>query len=210
MKLMVLDGNSLVNRAFYGVGKNQLLTTRQGLHTNAIYGFVTMLQKLLDDEKPNAVCVTFDRREPTFRHKADAAYKATRKGMPDELAEQMLPLKQVLAAMSIPCYELAGYEADDLLGTISRRCEAEGWDCVIATGDRDSLQLITDRTRVLLLPGGRNDGARNMTQKTFRAEYGFDPIHMIDLKALAGDSSDNISRYRRKDRHDAGTDLWRH
>ena len=193
MKLMVLDGNSLVNRAFYGVGKNQLLTTRQGLHTNAIYGFVTMLQKLLDDEKPNAVCVTFDRREPTFRHKADAAYKATRKGMPDELAEQMLPLKQVLAAMSIPCYELAGYEADDLLGTISRRCEAEGWDCVIATGDRDSLQLITDRTRVLLLPGGRNDGARNMTQKTFRAEYGFDPIHMIDLKALAGDSSDNIS-----------------
>ena len=193
MKLMVLDGNSLVNRAFYGVGKNRLLTTRQGLHTNAIYGFVTMLQKLLDDEKPNAVCVTFDRREPTFRHKADAAYKATRKGMPDELAEQMLPLKQVLAAMSIPCYELAGYEADDLLGTISRRCEAEGWDCVIATGDRDSLQLITDRTRVLLLPGGRNDGARNMTQKTFRAEYGFDPIHMIDLKALAGDSSDNIS-----------------
>ena len=193
MKLMVLDGNSLVNRAFYGVGKNQLLTTRQGLHTNAIYGFVTMLQKLLDDEKPNAVCVTFDRREPTFRHKADAAYKATRKGMPDELAEQMLPLKQVLAAMSIPCYELAGYEADDLLGTISRRCEADGWDCVIATGDRDSLQLITDRTRVLLLPGGRNDGARNMTQKTFRAEYGFDPIHMIDLKALAGDSSDNIS-----------------
>ena len=193
MKLMVLDGNSLVNRAFYGVGKNQLLTTRQGLHTNAIYGFVTMLQKLLDDEKPDAVCVTFDRREPTFRHKADAAYKATRKGMPDELAEQMLPLKQVLAAMSIPCYELAGYEADDLLGTISRRCEADGWDCVIATGDRDSLQLITDRTRVLLLPGGRNDGARNMTQKTFRAEYGFDPIHMIDLKALAGDSSDNIS-----------------
>ena len=93
MKLMVLDGNSLVNRAFYGVGKNRLLTTRQGLHTNAIYGFVTMLQKLLDDEKPNAVCVTFDRREPTFRHKADAAYKATRKGMPDELAEQMLPLK---------------------------------------------------------------------------------------------------------------------
>ncbi len=151
-----------------------------------------MLQKLLDDEKPNAVCVTFDRREPTFRHKADAAYKANRKGMPEELAEQMLPLKQVLDAMSIPCYELAGYEADDLLGTISRRCEAAGWECVIATGDRDSLQLITAHTRVLLLPGGRNDGARNMTQKTFRAEYGFDPIHMIDLKALAGDSSDNI------------------
>ena len=193
MKLMVLDGNSLVNRAFYGVGKNQLLTTRQGLHTNAVYGFVTMLQKLLDDEMPDAVCVTFDRREPTFRHKADAAYKATRKGMPDELAEQMLPLKQVLAAMSIPCYELAGYEADDLIGTISRKCEAEDWDCVIATGDRDSLQLITDHTRVLLLPGGRNDGARNMTKETFRTEYGFEPIRIVDLKALAGDSSDNIS-----------------
>ena len=96
MKLMVLDGNSIVNRAYYGVGKARLLTTRQGLHTNAIYGFVTMLQKLLDQEKPDAVCAAFDRREPTFRHKADAAYKANRKGMPEELAEQMLPLKQVL------------------------------------------------------------------------------------------------------------------
>ena len=119
MKLMVLDGNSLVNRAFYGVGKNQLLTTRQGLHTNTIYGFVTMLQKLLDDEKPNAVCVTFDRREPTFRHKADAAYKATRKGMPDELAEQMLPLKQVLAAMSIPCSAPSAAGARRRAGTAS-------------------------------------------------------------------------------------------
>ena len=109
MKLMVLDGNSIVNRAYYGVGKARLLTTRQGLHTNAIYGFVTMLQKLLDQEKPDAVCAAFDRREPTFRHKADAAYKANRKGMPEELAEQMLPLKQVLDAMSVPCYELSGY-----------------------------------------------------------------------------------------------------
>lgn len=193
MKLMVLDGNSIVNRAYYGVGKARLLTTRQGLHTNAIYGFVTMLQKLLDQEKPDAVCVAFDRREPTFRHKADAAYKANRKGMPEELAEQMLPLKQVLDAMSVPCYELSGYEADDLIGTISRKCEAAGWDCTIATGDRDSLQLITAHTHVRLLTGGKGpDGDRCMTESTFRAEYGFDPIHMIDLKALAGDSSDNI------------------
>ena len=194
MKLMVLDGNSIVNRAYYGVGKARLLTTRQGLHTNAIYGFVTMLQKLLDQEKPEAVCVTFDRREPTFRHKADAAYKANRKGMSEELAEQMLPLKQVLAAMSIPCYELSGYEADDLIGTISRKCEAAGWECAIATGDRDSLQLITPRTHVRLLTGGKGpDSDRCMDEKAFREEYGFAPIHMIDLKALAGDSSDNIS-----------------
>ena len=193
MKLMVLDGNSIVNRAYYGVGKARLLTTRQGLHTNAIYGFVTMLQKLLDQEKPDAVCAAFDRREPTFRHKADAAYKANRKGMPEELAEQMLPLKQVLDAMSVPCYELSGYEADDLIGTISRKCEAAGWDCTIATGDRDSLQLITAHTHVRLLTGGKGpDSDRCMTESTFRAEYGFDPIHMIDLKALAGDSSDNI------------------
>ena len=193
MKLMVLDGNSIVNRAYYGVGKARLLTTRQGLHTNAIYGFVTMLQKLLDQEKPDAVCAAFDRQEPTFRHKADAAYKANRKGMPEELAEQMLPLKQVLDAMSVPCYELSGYEADDLIGTISRKCEAAGWDCTIATGDRDSLQLITAHTHVRLLTGGKGpDGDRCMTESTFRAEYGFDPIHMIDLKALAGDSSDNI------------------
>ncbi len=194
MKLMVLDGNSIVNRAYYGVGKARLLTTRQGLYTNAIYGFVTMLQKLLDEEDPDALCVTFDRREPTFRHKADAAYKANRKGMPDELAMQMLPLKQVLAAMAIPCYELSGYEADDLIGTISRKCEHSGWDCVIATGDRDSLQLITSRTRVRLLTGGKGpDSDRNMTEDAFKTLYGFDPIHMIDLKALAGDSSDNIS-----------------
>ena len=192
MKLMVLDGNSIVNRAHYGVGKTRLLTTRQGLFTNAIYGFVTMLQKLLDEEKPDAVCVAFDRREPTFRHKADDTYKANRRGMPDELAQQMIPLKEVLDAMSIPRYELSGYEADDLIGTVSRRCEADGWDCVIATGDRDSLQLITPHTRVRLLTG-KGDAARNFTEESFRAEYGFDPIHMIDLKALAGDSSDNIS-----------------
>ena len=193
MKLMVLDGNSIVNRAYYGVGKARLLTTRQGLHTNAIYGFVTMLQKLLDQEKPDAVCAAFDRQEPTFRHKADAAYKANRKGMPEELAEQMLPLKQVLDAMSVPCYELSGYEADDLIGTISRKCEAAGWDCTIATGDRDSLQLITAHTHVRLLTGGKGpDGDRCMTESTFRAEYGFDPIHIIDLKALMGDASDNI------------------
>ena len=190
MKLMVLDGNSIVNRAYYGI---RPLTTRQGLYTNAIYGFVTTLQRLLDEEKPEALCVTFDRREPTFRHEADAAYKAQRKGMPEELAMQMLPLKQVLTAMSIPQYELTGYEADDLIGTISRRCEAAGWDCIVVTGDKDSLQLITDHTKVKLVSTRMGQTTmKDMTPETFREAYGFDPIHMIDLKALMGDSSDNI------------------
>lgn len=190
MKLMVLDGNSIVNRAYYGI---RPLTTRQGLYTNAIYGFITTLQRLLDEEKPEALCVAFDRREPTFRHEADAAYKAQRKGMPEELAMQMLPLKQVLTAMSIPRYELTGYEADDLIGTISRKCEAAGWDCVIVTGDKDSLQLVTDRTRVKLVSTRMGQTTtKDMTPETFREQYGFDPIHMIDLKALMGDTSDNI------------------
>ncbi len=190
MKLMVLDGNSIINRAFYGV---KPLTTRDGLYTNAIFGFLNMLQRFTDEEQPEALCVAFDRREPTFRHEADANYKATRKGMPDELAQQMPVMKQVLCAMSIPCYEMVGYEADDLLGTISRRCEKRGWECVIVTGDRDSLQLITDRTRVKLVTTrmGQTSTA-DMTPALFREQYGFDPIHMIDLKALMGDSSDNI------------------
>ncbi len=189
MKLMVLDGNSIINRAFFGV---KPLTTRDGLYTNAIFGFLNMLQRFIDEEQPEALCVAFDRREPTFRHQADAAYKATRKGMPEELSQQMPVMKQVLSAMSIPCYEMAGYEADDLLGTISRRCEKRGWECVVVTGDRDSLQLITDRTRVKLVLSRTGENAADMTQETFRAQYGFDPIHMIDLKALMGDSSDNI------------------
>ncbi len=191
MKLMVLDGNSLINRAYHGV---RPLNTSQGLQTNAIFGFVTTLQRLTDEEKPDALCVTFDRREPTFRHKADETYKAKRKPMDQELAMQFPPLKDVLDAMAIPRYELAGYEADDLIGTISRRCEADGWDCVIVTGDKDSLQLITDHTRVKLATGmpGR-ESYKNMTPETFREAYGFDPIHMIDLKALMGDASDNIS-----------------
>ena len=190
MKLMVLDGNSIINRAFYGV---KPLTTRDGLYTNAIFGFLNMLQRFIDEEQPEALCVAFDRREPTFRHEADASYKATRKGMPEELAQQMPVMKQVLCAMSIPCYEMVGYEADDLLGTISRRCEKRGWECVIVTGDRDSLQLITDRTRVKLVTSRMGQtSTTDMTPALFREQYGFDPIHMIDLKALMGDSSDNI------------------
>ena len=190
-KLMVLDGNSIVNRAFYGVSQN--LTTRAGQPTNAIFGFLNILQKLLDEGKPDALCVTFDRKAPTFRHLAYEGYKATRKGMPDELASQLPLLKDVLAAMNIPMYELDGWEADDLIGTISLKDTAAGWETVIVTGDKDSLQLITDATRVKLVTTRMGQTTeKDMTPETFRAAYGFDPIHIIDLKALMGDASDNI------------------
>ena len=190
MKLMVIDGNSIVNRSFYGV---RPLTTKDGLYTNAVYGFVTTLQRLMDEEAPEAVCVTFDRKEPTFRHLEYEGYKAQRKGMPEELAQQMPVLKDVLDAMNIPRYELAGYEADDLIGTISRKCESAGWDCVIVTGDRDSLQLVTEHTKVKLISTHMGQTTtKDMTPESFWEVYGFDPIHIIDLKALMGDASDNI------------------
>ena len=190
MKMMVIDGNSIVNRSFYGV---RPLTTRDGLYTNAVYGFVTTLQRLLEEERPEALCVTFDRREPTFRHLEYEGYKAQRTGMPEELAQQMPVLKETLDAMDIPRYELAGFEADDLIGTISRKCEAKGWDCVVVTGDKDSLQLITEHTKVKLVSTRMGQTTtKDMTPEAFREAYGFDPISIIDLKALMGDSSDNI------------------
>lgn len=190
MKLMVIDGNSIVNRAFYGV---HMLTTRDGQPTNAVYGFLTILQKLVEEEKPDALCCTFDRKAPTFRHLAYEGYKAQRKGMPDELASQMPILKEVLDAMNIPRYEMDGWEADDLIGTISVKDAAAGWDTVVVTGDKDFLQLVTDRTRVKLVSTRMGQTTtREMTPDTFREAYGFDPIHIIDLKALMGDASDNI------------------
>ena len=190
-KLMVIDGNSIVNRAFYGVSQN--LTTREGQPTNAIFGFLNILGKLLDESAPDALCVTFDRKAPTFRHLQYEGYKAQRKGMPEELASQMPILKEVLAAMNIPMYEMDGWEADDLIGTISVKDTAAGWETVIVTGDKDSLQLVTDTTTVKLVSTrmGRTT-TRDMTPEAFREEYGFDPIHIIDLKALMGDASDNI------------------
>lgn len=190
MKLMVIDGNSLINRAFYGI---RMLTTKDGQPTNAVYGFVNILLKLLDEEKPDALCVTFDRKAPTFRHLAYEGYKAQRKGMPDELAAQLPVLKDVLAAMNIPRYELDGWEADDLIGTIAARDTAAGWETVIVTGDKDSLQLVTDSTRVKLVSTRMGQTTtKEMTPETFQEIYGFAPIHIVDLKALMGDTSDNI------------------
>lgn len=190
MKLMVIDGNSLINRAFYGI---RMLTTKDGQPTNAVYGFVNILLKLLDEEKPDALCVTFDRKAPTFRHLAYEGYKAQRKGMPDELAAQLPVLKDVLAAMNIPRYELDGWEADDLIGTIAARDTAAGWETVIVTGDKDSLQLVSDATRVKLVSTRMGQTTtKEMTPETFQETYGFAPVHIVDLKALMGDTSDNI------------------
>ena len=190
MKCMVIDGNSIINRAYYGI---RPLTNREGLYTHAVFGFLTTLLRLKEEEQPDALCVTFDLHAPTFRHKADEAYKATRKPMPEELRMQVPVLKEVLDTLNIPRYEMEGWEADDLIGTISRKCEAAGWDCVVVTGDKDSLQLITDHTKVKLVSTRMGQTTtKDMTPETFREQYGFDPIHMIDLKALMGDTSDNI------------------
>ena len=190
MKLMILDGNSVINRAFYGV---KPLTTREGLYTNAIYGFLNILQKVTTEEKPDALCVAFDLHGPTFRHLKYDGYKATRHAMPEELAMQMPLMKQVLTAMNIPIYECQGWEADDVIGTVSVKCSEAGWDCVILTGDRDSLQLVNSHVTVKLV---RSQGGQtlsvNYTPEVFEAEYGFAPARLVDLKALMGDSSDNI------------------
>ncbi len=190
MKCMILDGNSIVNRAFYGV---RALNAPDGTPTNAVYGFLAILQRLLDEQKPDALCVSFDRKEPTFRHRSDADYKATRHPMPEELAVQMPLLKETLDAMGIRHYELAGYEADDILGTVSVQCEKAGWDCVIVTGDKDSLQLVTPHTTVCQVKSRMGQTETILyTPERFFEEYGFEPKRMVDLKALMGDSSDNI------------------
>ena len=190
MKLMILDGNSIINRAFYGV---RLLTTREGLYTNAIFGFLNILEKLRNEEQPDALAVAFDLKAPTFRHLQYEGYKATRHAMPEELAQQMPLMKDVLRAMNIPIFECEGWEADDILGTAGRICAASDWDCVIVTGDRDSLQLVAEHVSVkLVVTRGGQTNTTLYTPEVFEAEYGFAPIRMIDLKSLMGDSSDNI------------------
>ena len=190
MKLLILDGNSVINRAYYGV---RALTTRDGFFTNAIYGFLNILERVEKEEQPEAICVAFDLHGPTFRHLQYDGYKATRHPMPDALAQQMPVMKQVLQAMNIPIYECQGWEADDVIGTVSRICSNHDWECVIVTGDRDSLQLIDQNVHVKLViskPGQTT--ATLYDEEKFIAEYGFEPKRLIDLKALMGDSSDNI------------------
>lgn len=190
MKLLILDGNSVINRAYFGV---KPLTNRDGLYTHAIFGFLNILERMQKEEQPDAVAVAFDLHGPTFRHKKYDGYKATRHPMPEDLAQQMPIMKQVLQAMSIPIYECQGWEADDVIGTVGKICSNNAWQCVIVTGDRDSLQLIDRYVNVKLIiskPG--QTSATLYTQELFQQEYGFEPKKLIDLKALMGDSSDNI------------------
>ena len=190
MNFMIIDGNSIVNRAFYGVRE---LNAPDGTPTNAVYGFLAILQHLVEELKPDALCVAFDRKEPTFRHRSFDFYKAQRKPMPEELAVQMPLLKEVLDTMGISRLELAGYEADDILGTLSRIAEEQGDHCFIVTGDKDSLQLVSDGTTVCNVKTRMGQTETVLyTPERFREEYGFEPPLMVDLKALMGDSSDNI------------------
>ena len=190
MKLLILDGNSVINRAYFGV---RPLTTRDGLYTHAIFGFLNILEKMEREEQPEAVCVAFDLHGPTFRHEQYEGYKATRHGMPEELAQQMPVMKDVLRAMNIPIYECQGWEADDVIGTVGRICGYNDWECVIVTGDRDSLQLIDDHVKVkLVISRAGQTTATLYDEEKFRQEYGFESKKIIDLKALMGDSSDNI------------------
>lgn len=190
MRLLAVDGNSILNRAYYGI---RPLTTKDGQFTHAIYGFLTMLTKIEADTKPDCVAIAFDLRAPTFRHKAYAGYKATRKGMPEELAQQVAPLKELLTLLGYKIISCEGYEADDILGTFAATCEAAGNECVIATGDRDSLQLVSDKVTVRLAATKQGTPTAVMydTDKV-QEEYGVAPLQLIDIKALQGDTSDNI------------------
>ena len=186
MKLLAIDGNSILNRAFYGI---KLLSNKKGEFTNAIFGFMNIYLKNIADVQPDAIAVAFDLRSPTFRHKAAAYYKANRKGMPPELAQQLPRVKELLGLMGIKVVECEGYEADDVLGTLSRSCSDRGDQCFVLTGDRDSLQLIDSNVTVLL---ATNKETVHYTPERFIEDYGFEPIKLIDLKSLMGDSSDNI------------------
>ena len=190
MKLLILDGNSVINRAYFGV---KPLTNRDGLYTHAVYGFLNILERMEKEEQPDAVCVAFDLHGPTFRHLRYDGYKATRHGMPEELAQQMPVMKEVLTAMNIPIYACQGWEADDVIGTVGKICSNNGWECVVVTGDRDSLQLIDENVHIKLVISKPGQTTATLYDRAkFMEEYGFEPKKLIDLKALMGDSSDNI------------------
>ncbi len=189
-KIVLIDGHSILNRAFYGVPD---LTNAEGLHTNAIYGFLNILFKILDEEQPEYLTVTFDVHAPTFRHEMYPEYKGTRKPMAEELRQQVPVIKEVLQAMNIATIEKAGLEADDLLGTISHSCEEKGMDVAIISGDRDTLQLATEHVKIRIpkTKQGRTE-IEDYFASDVKEKYGVTPIEFIDVKALMGDTADNI------------------
>lgn len=192
-KLVLIDGNSIMNRAFYGIMGNKSLTTKNGKFTNAIYGFLSILFKMIDDEKPEYLGVSFDLSKPTSRHKLYEGYKANRKGMPNELAEQMPIIKDVLKAMNIDIIEKEGYEGDDIIGTLSRYGEKKGLEVIILSGDRDTFQLATDQVKIHI---PRTKAGKTETEifdkEKVKEVYGIEPKQLIEVKGLQGDTSDNI------------------
>ncbi len=187
-RLVIIDGNSLINRAYYALPE---LMNKDGLHTNALYGFTTMLFKILDNYEPTHMSVAFDLKAPTFRHKAYSEYKAHRKGMPDELREQMAPLKELLDAFKIHRLELEGFEADDIIGTVAREAEREGFEVFIVTGDKDALQLASANVKILITKKGISE-LEEYDGDSIVEKFGITPNQLIDLKGLMGDKSDNI------------------
>ena len=186
MKILAIDGNSMMNRAFYGI---RLLTNTKGFYTNALTGFMNIYLKTIKEVKPDGVVAAFDVHAPTFRHKEDDTYKANRKGMPEELRAQMPVVKEILTLLGTKVLEIEGYEADDILGSVSHLLSQSGEECVILTGDRDSLQLVNDNVTVYL---AKTKETIIYTPDKIKEDYGLDPIQLIDVKALQGDSSDNI------------------
>ena len=189
-KLVLIDGHSILNRAYHGLPD---LTNSEGLHTNAVYGFLNIMFKILDEEKPDYLTVAFDVHAPTFRHRMFDAYKGTRKPMDEELRQQVPMIKEMLTAMGIKIVEKEGYEADDILGTLSVRAEKAGMDVAIISGDRDLLQLATDHVMVRI-PKTKKTGTEieNYNTADVIEKYGVTPKEFIDVKALQGDTSDNI------------------
>ena len=192
-KIVLIDGNSILNRAFYGIMGNKMLTTPDGKYTNAVYGFLAILFKVLEDIGPEYLMVTFDLKAPTARHKLYDGYKATRKGMPNELAEQMPILKDILKSMNIKVIEKEGYEADDVLGTMAKRAEKDGFDVTIVSGDRDTFQLTSNRVKVRI-PHTKMGKTETETfgREEVLKKYGVTPKQLIEVKGLQGDTSDNI------------------
>ena len=192
-RLLVIDGNSIMNRAFYGIMGSKMLTAKDGTYTNAIYGFLAILFKVMDDLGPEYLAVAFDLKAPTARHKIYEGYKATRKGMPNELAEQMPIIKKILKSMNIDIIEKEGYEADDILGTLSRFGEKNGLEVTILSGDRDTFQLATDKVtiRIPRTKAGKTE-TEEFNRKKIIENYGLEPKQLIEVKGLQGDTSDNI------------------
>ncbi len=189
-KLLIIDGNSIINRAFYGI---RMLTNKHGLYTNGIYGFLNIMFKNIDELCPEYIAVAFDLKAPTFRHKAYSEYKAQRKGMPPELAQQLPVMKEILSAMNITVLEKEGYEADDIIGTVSRICNESDIECFILTGDKDDLQLATDTTKILLtVTKGGSTTTTELDSDDVEDTYGVTPSQFIDVKGLMGDTSDNV------------------